>query len=69
MINKFSWEKFDYDFLKEIVYNHKTPMENRPQHPVREKERLAIYVANISPEPTKRFAKKQTCWDVFCNRA
>ena len=53
MTNKFSWEKFDYDFLKEIVYNHKTPMENRPQHPVREKERLAIYVANISPEPTK----------------
>lgn len=58
MTDKFSWEKFDYDFLKDIVYNHKTPMENRPPMPVREKERLAIYVANISPEPTKRFAKK-----------
>ena len=58
MTNKFSWENFDYNFLREIVYNHKTLLENRPPAPVKEKERLAVYVEGISSEPTKNFAKK-----------
>ena len=48
MTKKFSWENFDYEFLREIVYHHKTPLENRPTAPVKEKERLAVYVEGIS---------------------
>ncbi|WP_156945509.1 DUF45 domain-containing protein [Anaerovibrio sp. RM50] len=58
MTKKFSWENFDYEFLREIVYHYKTPLENRPTAPVKEKERLAVYVEGISSEPTKNFAKK-----------
>ena len=57
MKKAFTWDRFDINFLKSIVYSEKTKSNLRPRTDINEKERLIPFMDRICERPDTHFVK------------
>lgn len=57
MKKAFTWDRFDINFLKSIVYSEKTKNNLRPKTDINEKERLIPFMDRICERPDTHFVK------------
>lgn len=51
----FSWNNFDEEFIRGIIYNNKTSSDLKPKHIIEDKDMLIPNMEMIAPYPTNKF--------------